>query len=345
MQKRIRITDLAGYVRLQLCDRYISFQLGRGGKEVQDLQKRYPPLVEPVFQEVGLAAERRWEEHLQKEGFEPVEVEDWSEWKEWVAQAPHGKQYFARQVKIEGRVGAFDLEGRLDFLLLYWRQGEPVVRLVEGKASRRERTHHYAQLALYALLAEGDPPRWREKEVALEYLVACIDPATRSLEDPLRSVEDDEKALFSQARRDMEALLAPGGRLEKVLQHDPLELGYALNARCDACAHNPVCWITGSKRKDLELAGIKGDVARALREAGLADLEALATADPSRVAEALREVETPVHPEHLVLKARARFATLPFPRRNGFYPVQWLEGTGYGRLPDLTAMTHKAPGT
>ena len=57
---------------------------------------------------------------------------------------------FGREVEITGTIGAFT--GRMDCVLVLWDRGTPRLRIVESKASRKDRTYHRVQLSVYVIL-------------------------------------------------------------------------------------------------------------------------------------------------------------------------------------------------
>jgi CRISPR/Cas system-associated exonuclease Cas4 (RecB family) len=340
--EQLSATDIASFVRLQLCRRYLAFRAGRGKEKVEEVQRRFRILADPAYQEVGLRSEETVRNLLEKHGFQRalglLDESTWPRWLEEVGKADPGKALYAREVKISGQVGAFSLEGRIDFVLLLWKDGVPKVRVLELKASRRNRSHHYVQLALYASLVKANPPIWQGQPVEVDYLVVRVDPGTMAPEDPLRPPTREEKKLLEQAIQDVEDLLKEGGLVEEILSEpDPFRIPYTLNARCDACGYNTVCLREAAERRDLELLSLPGDVVRGLREAGFRDLQDLAGAQPgdARWDVALKRMENPLPPAHLVKRAQARLAPLDpqLAKSKEYYPVQALPDTGFGTLP------------
>jgi len=325
-------------VRLQLCRRYLAFRAGKGKEKVEEVQRRFRILADPAYQEVGLRSEETVRNLLKKHGFQRarglLDESTWPRWLEEVKKAHPGRALYAREVEISGEVGAFSLKGRIDFVLLLWENGAPKVRVLELKASRRNRSHHYIQLALYASLVKANPPIWQGQPVEVDYLVVRVDPGTMAPENPLRPPTREEKKLLEQAIQDAEELLKEGGLVKEILREpDPFRIPYTLNARCDACGYNTVCLREAAERRDLELLSLPGDVVRGLREAGFRDLQDLAGAQPgdARWDEALKRMENPLPPAHLVKRAQARLASLD--PGQGYPSVQALPNTGFGTLP------------
>ena len=342
--EQLSATDIASFVRLQLCRRYLAFRAGKGKEKVEEVQRRFRILADPAYQEVGLRSEETVRNLLEKHGFQRalglLDESTWPRWLEEVGKADPGRALYAREVEISGQVGAFSLKGRIDFVLLRWENGAPKVRVLELKASRRNRSHHYVQLALYASLVKANPPIWQGQPVEVDYLVVRVDPGTMAPEDPLRSLtrEEKEKKLLEQAIQDVEDLLKEGGLVKKILSEpDPFRIPYTLNARCDACGYNTVCLREAAERRDLELLSLPGDVVRGLREAGFRNLWFLARAQPGddRWNKALERMENPLPPAHLINRAQARLAPLDpqLAKSKEYYPVQTLPDTGFGTLP------------
>ncbi len=337
MGGHLSVTDLTAFLRLQSCGRYLAFRAGQGKPLAEAILRRFPRHSDPTYGEEGLKAEEALARLLEGEGFRPRDVPNWAAWAQAVQGAAPGDRLYARQVEVEGRIGALDLKGRMDFVLLDWGADGPVVRVVEGKATRKDRTYHYAQLALYALLLEGQPPLWGGEAVPLEFQVVRLDPGGGPPDFPLGHLDPEERELLEQAIGDMRALLAPGGPVEALLREAPLGLPYVLNARCDACPYAPVCLEKGIEGEEVELLGLKGEVAQALRQVGLETLGRLSEATLEKLKEALLGMETPLRPEHLSTRARARRAQLlGRARPPGYYPVTWLQDAGFGRLPLYT---------
>lgn len=119
----LQVTDIISFVRLQFCDRHLAFRQGKARERVAPILARFPVGMDPTHQEVGLGAEEALERLLAKEGVQ--EAGRGLSWKAWCArlqEARPGVNLYAREVEIEGRVGAFALKGRMDFVLLLWQR-------------------------------------------------------------------------------------------------------------------------------------------------------------------------------------------------------------------------------
>jgi len=117
--------------------------------------------LDPVLQAEGRKREEEWEASLQETGLADLTVDwrpddergppTWATFRSAISTVQPGQDAYGREVALSTQIGAFELQGRVDFLLLLWRDGRPVLRLVECKASRRDRTYQRIQACLYLL--------------------------------------------------------------------------------------------------------------------------------------------------------------------------------------------------
>ncbi|MCA9635107.1 MAG: AAA family ATPase [Myxococcales bacterium] len=294
--------------------------------------------------EAGRLREDAWAESLVKAELRDLsDVADeaiaWADLRTKLARLPPGQDAFAREVALEGGVGAFELRGQIDFLLVLWDETGPRLRLVECKASRRDRTYHRVQVALYrqlllALVADEpltlggvplDPTR-------VEAVVARIDEESGELQAIL---DLDPFTEIDAITRDLDELLAVGGLLDEVLQTQVEALPFQLDDKCDDCAFSAHCFAEGARLRRLELIGIPPSCARALRGAGLGDLDAVAEVDPtSPKAQAIADDPGLTEGiEALRVRAKARRSTLPGGVERGEHNIQELPFAGRGHLP------------
>jgi len=149
-------------------------------------------------------------------------------------------------------VGDFVLSGRMDFLVLRWRDGVPVLRIVECKASRRDKTYHRIQLAAYRTMVGDHLERHglevggaRYDNVVLESVVARIDPDSNQVQDALGLPSLD----LVEEMGDLRNLLCDKGPLARIARTDLEDLSYRLDAKCGACVHCPICMPDSARRR------------------------------------------------------------------------------------------------
>lgn len=315
------VTELSEYVRRKSCAR--RFKLGQIREQVRNELPFYGKLLntlDPETQRVGRLREDQLKEYLEQNDYVeiPRPQEAWTlEQLTSVAEnLEPGRNYFAREVSLNGLLGAFELVGRLDYLLLTHIAGSYALRIVEVKMSRKDQTYHRIQVAAYQLLL-GNLLKDLEFSVGglqivannIEGIVARVDEETGNLQPILELAPID----LELERTDVERLLADGGALARIAGTPITELPYELSSKCDNCVFTVYCLPEAARLRDVELTGAGPSALRALRDAGVTTIDALANLSmASDVAGAVRI--NPAFNENLarlIQTARVRRATLP----------------------------------
>ncbi|MFT5686604.1 MAG: hypothetical protein ACI8RZ_007560, partial [Myxococcota bacterium] len=345
-----RVTDIGEYIRHSSCQR--RFKLGHNN---QALYKSLPfsdrpfHVIDVVLTEAGRKREEEWSNALEDMGLLPLQSAEsrhdpvlWDEFVRRLTDVPEGEEAFAREVEVRGIVGAFSLIGRIDFVVLRWREdGTPYLRLVECKASRRDRVYHRIQVTLYRMMVRdlltATPITVGAHTIGpddIECVVARIDEATNRVQ-PILDVESFP--MIDTLTADAERLLAVSGHLDRILGTDLDTLPYQLDAKCDDCLFSVHCFSESARLRRLELLGLRPTTCRALRGLGLPTLDDLAELDPDdpsserirndpRLTESLEQLQT---------RAETRQATLPGDP-DGTFHVRSLPYAGKGQLPEHT---------
>lgn len=344
-KRQVVVTDIGEYVNQHGCQRSFKLRLNKA-----EIARRFPfygsvrsPL-NPILATRGreregqLSAAIAQSMELLNPGDEAEEMRmAWTDYLRRVGDLPAGTDCFAREVEIEGTVGEFVLSGRMDFLILRWKDGVPHLRIVECKASRRDKTYHRIQLAAYRImlgeLLERDGivlGGRRYDDAVLESVVARIDEDTNEVQDALAMPSLD----LEQEMGDLRSLLAADGPLVRIDAADLDDLGYCIDSKCGSCVHCPICLPESARQRRLELIGADPTTVGSLRAAGIPDLDALADLDlRGREARLLRgTVGFSSDLDDLVGKAKARRSTLAG-RREGDWEVIARKHTGPGLLP------------
>lgn len=388
----LRVTEIAQFVRQHSCERWLrlAYNQREAAAQVPFYERLFNPL-DPVLQQRGREREDEWAQSLRRDGVreiqdtpgdegyprgvsatpgdtgEPAGVPavgetdragdddrrelTWTEFRMHLEDLGRGEEAFAREVRIEGEIGAFPVVGRMDFVVVRWDDG-PMLRVVETKNSRKDRTSHRIQVAVYQELLEDEladsPLRVANALITednVEGVVGRIDDTTNEIEDILEL----EPLKLSRERSDVNRLLEPGGRVDEVLSVDPDDidrLDYRLEPKCDQCVFDVHCYPESARNRSLELLGIPPSTVRAMENAGILTIDELAelnldnpAADQIRNNQSVRE-ELAV----LVAKARARIQNLPDPADPGAttiddFEVQTLENRDQSQLP-----THEQDG-
>lgn len=339
---QVSVSDIGEFVQHKSCQR--RFKLDHNHGELYrslNLSVRTGD-IDPVLQASGACREDEWETSLRRAGLvevvEPYPGERGVDWMDFVQQLdlmPEGIQGFAREVQVEGRIGAFALRGRIDFVVVGFRDGRPYLHLVECKASRKDKTYHRVQATLYRTLVRAS---LRQMPVFVgglpvepddvQCLVVRVDENSHAIQSILQTQP------FSSAdaiAADVERLLADDGMLARALRAEVEDLPFQLEARCDACKYAPHCFVTATRRRGLELLSLSPTLVRTLREAGVPDLDRLAALDPSGPEAAVirQHPDFSSNLEALVLRARAKHAVLTGEKAE----ARWIPNSGFGQLP------------
>ncbi len=362
---RLRATEIGEYIRYKSCER--RFKLAFNNREVA---KKLPFVgrlfrsIDPVLQLAGSQREQDWEKslkiqhcfvNLNNEGDlenceQPTyEIEGLS-WEEFLiacSKLTNGVQAYVRELQISAPLGAFQVEGRVDFALILWRrrlscEGEaeasyPVLRLVECKASRRDRTYHRAQLSVYKMIVEkllASTPLVVAGHVItpdrLECIVARIDEATNTGQNILEQPSLDLTMIAADTLR----ILSSGGTLERITGTDIDDLHYQLESKCDDCVFNVNCFPESGRQRKLELLGCDPSTVRCLHEAGVKTIDDLAELDldGDQCSQIIESGNCSTHIDVLSEKAAVRASALPFPTQHR-YPVQLISVRTLSQLP------------
>ncbi|MDW5562106.1 MAG: AAA domain-containing protein [Methanomassiliicoccus sp.] len=344
-KRQVIVTDIGEYINQRECERSFKLRINKA-----EIARRFPfygtvrsPL-NPILATRGRKRESELRDALAgsmrflNPGGDQEEVRmAWTTLLQCLADLPAGTDCFAREVEIEGPVGEFSLFGRMDFLILRWEGGVPHLRIVECKASRRDKTYHRIQLSAYRTMVREILERdglvlggQRHDDVVLESVVARIDEETNEVQDALTMPSLD----LDQEMGDLRSLLAADGPLARIDATALDALSYCLEAKCDACVHAPICLPESARQRRLELIGLDPASVRSMRDAGIHDLDALADLDPrSREARRLRStVGFSSDLDDLIGRAKARRSTL-VDRREGDWEVIAKRHSGPGLLP------------
>ncbi|HEY3420641.1 MAG TPA: AAA domain-containing protein [Methanomassiliicoccales archaeon] len=343
---QIIVTDIGEYIDKGCCARNFKLRLDKGMEA-----RRFPffPAVRkplnPILAMNGQRLEDQWAEDFSKTMTlinPPISKSEkgeitWTDFLERIKELPPGHSVFAREVEIYRQIGSFRVTGRMDFLLFRWDGQTPVLRIVECKASRKDKTYHRIQLAAYRLmvmeaLAEGKPTLdgFGFKDIRIESVVARIDEKSNQNQDALTIPSLD----LEEEMDDLRQLLSNGGPFVHV-QAAPLEqLNYRLEPKCDSCQYCPICLPESARLRRVELIGIDQSTTNTLIENGIDTIDDLADLDrTSEKAQAL--VGSPgfnMDLGDLIVRAKARRSTLKG-RQEGDWGIIPRPNPGKGQLP------------
>lgn len=339
---KIPATTLGDYVRFDSCQRRLRFKLV-ADKNRPAFEGELSTPIDPILKQSGDSAERAWETMLQDAGIARLDIQkesDFAALRAALSVSAPGLPLFAREITVEAKGSAFIAAGKMDFVIVLWRGGRPYLRIVETKASRRDKTYHRIQIATYRLILDHllrkDPLIVGGLPIGpsdVEYSVARLDEKTNALQDLLSTPSLD----LEQEVADLKQKLRPGGEIERIAATRPEDLPYCLDSKCDECEFDVRCLTESALGRRSELLGLPPSTVKLLADQGLERIDDIARLDlSSETAIKLRQAEgLRVDLGQTVEKAKARRATLP--RGEGDpdnFQVRPLPHVPIGQLPE-----------
>ena len=348
--RQIRVTDIGEYVRFKSCQRRLKLATDRTLTRALPFAERLFNSLDPILQSSATKAEDDWERALIDSGYQRIGCRQqsdntqaeslWGDFLADVSQLEPGTIAFAREVVVSATLGNFEVLGRIDFLLVEWRDVAPYFWVVECKSSRKDRTYHRIQLAAYMcvlehLLSESPASAANGGIIGPGNLEASIARIDETLNRPQEFVGLDRLSLETE-KADVVRFVSTSGPLATVLALSLDELPYMLDGRCDSCVFSVHCLTESARQRRLELLGIPPTMTSALRSAGVTSIDSLAEID-ERGDAALRIIRNPQFDGdlgRLIKQASARRASLvPRPEIDDAYRVQPYPARTAGQLP------------
>jgi hypothetical protein len=349
----VRVTDLGEFVRYHSCERRLKLNYDRRAASavLSKLSTRLLNDLEPVPIAGGRDMEAAWETDLQQAGLMRLNTLTliprdqrgqlpWAAFVDPCRNLPTGQNAYAREVEVTGTIGAFPVQGRIDFVLVLWDGGVTRLRLVECKASRKDQTYQRIQVAVYHILVTGllqQAPLLVAGQPVAAADVGCV--IARIDDQSLRhqSILCLPTLRVVTYEEDVQELLRAGGTVQRVVSAPIDKLPYQIEGKCDDRIFNVHCLPESARQRRHELLGFGATTAASLRAVGVSALVRLASLQPSSLqALRLRQQQTfTERPELLSDKARARLLNVPqdtaAPPQG--YPVPALIAASNSQLP------------
>ena len=325
----VRATDIAEYIRYQSCDRrfklkYKNYELAK--KDFPFSELIFSTSLDPVLEEEGRKRENEWEKPLKQQGLvdltqieqnsEEDKSTNWNDFVEKLTNLSVGEEAYGREIGIHGKLGEFEIRGQIDFVIVFWENEQPKLRLVECKASRKDRTYHRVQVALYRMLVcqlINDNPITINginlKHKNIECVVVRIDENTNKSQDIIKS----EALNLDTIEADINRLIASDGVLKRIIETDLTDLDYQLDQKCSDCTLSVHCLAESARERRLELLGIDSSVVKSLNKVGIQNLDDLAKIylKGNQAIQLQQDISFTENLELLKLKANTRRRTLP----------------------------------
>ena len=348
---RIEVNQIGEYVQRNSCAR--RFKLDLNGRELAREIPFYARVLNPlnpVLQEMGARKEEEWESSLREDGLTdlndrgtggPLDHLSWKNFYDLLQDCSlKGMDLYAREIEIDGTFGRFFVTGRCDFLIIHWKDGTPSLRVVECKASRKDKSYHRLQLASYVLMIQAEI-----EEHGLSVAGIPIDP--RNIEGVVVRLDEDGRSEhrimdlpildLETEKEDVVRLLGEKGELNRIVDAELDDLCYRLDPKCDSCVFSVNCLPESARKRRLELIGADTSTIRMLHASGITNIDALANLDLNgELAARVRAVPGfSDNLERLVTIAKARSSTLPGKGKHDYQVIPFPHSS-VGCLPGHT---------
>lgn len=346
--RRLSVTSLSQYVRLQNCDRFLRFRLSPADE--RRLQDRWNLTIQPLtplLKESGFEFERQIGQEIAALGEQVLDLTGQKAETTTQALKSARQPLILLQAPLEAPLGAYWGNGIADVIRVQRnRRGDLNVFIADIKASRKERMEHRLQVATYAHLLRGlaEAAGIRIGSVAGGVMHIQEDRSLPTL-DPTTPTFDIETYLGILKR----LAIDPDCTVNRIADAAFDDIFYHLGYRCDGCMYNAPCMYDSAERLDLSLIPHLSAVQkRSLGAAGLKTLRDVAglmalpvkgsgskelTVAPGHEAEvrALTN-DWSVAPTLPVIVQRAKQALRRFDRTAE--GKGYLHGAGFGSLPN-----------
>lgn len=366
---RITPTDVAQFVRLDQCHRYLRLRLTERAHG-QEFMREFgvspqdpPPLMmqgglefeQEVFDSIKSAmpyADLRDEQAPNRNHNERVVDK--------AAELASGEEIVLLQPRLGGEIGGWQITGDVD--ILKFSRSEPgslSALIVDVKSSETSKVEHRLQIAFYSRMlstvfesAGIEPP---EIDLGVLYHGQTA-TATRTEEEDARRADAkrtlgadsgylervDDPVQYIAAADDL--VLGDGSVARRILESEFEDVPFHLTYRCDWCRYNPFCMKSAAETDDLSLIPyLSENDKQALQRAGVRTAKAL-----SEFKESDEQHRLIVNPQHSELTAKlsttwpvgARLDELIHRARryrgwkgDPIQATQYLPHRGYGSLP------------
>jgi hypothetical protein len=351
----VTVTEIAEYIRYQSCDRRFKLKYNKyeRAKDIPFFELVFSTSLDPVLEAEGRKREDQWEQSLKAEGLvdlaqinqqsEGEESTDWNNFVEKLTNLSVGQNAYGREIAVNGNQGEFNIRGQIDFAIIFWEEEELKLRLVECKASRKDRTYHQVQVALYRMLIsqliKDKPIVINEIELKpenIECVIVRIDENTNKSQDIIKS----EALNLDMIEADINRLMSSDGVLKRIIETDLNDLDYQLDQKCSDCTLSVHCLAESARGRRLELLGIDSSIVKSLNQVNIKNLDDLVAIDLNgeQAIQLQQDINFTDNLELIQLKAKTRICTLPDGASNpDTYEVQQLPRySGKSQLPEYT---------
>lgn len=342
---RLNPTSLSQYIRLENCERYLRFRLVTD--DVERLKNRWGLTIQPLtplLKESGADFEQNVATILAAKGEVVVDMEkqDFQETLKWFRTVKTPTILF--QPTLESQIGDYLCSGRADIIHLSRdRKGGLKVLIADIKATRKEKTEHRLQVAIYARMIQNLA---KDHQLSISEIRGVV--LTKQNDGSYPSLGADTPSFELETYFSiLDRLVVDEDAVIKRIVRQPFEQAfYHLNYKCDGCLYNALCMYDSAERLDIALTpSITAVEKRVLNDVGFTTLSELAglmdlpsQGNSKLVPNAAKKTQLdilnnswPVAANLQFLVQRAKAALRHFDPQTDYR--SYLIGSGFGTLP------------
>lgn len=361
----IEPSTIGQFIALDGCPRYFQFEFKDEFRTEQQREHEYKEAFEPLS--LLLSKEGKEFEHATREQLasittqpsNPQPVESWDQTQQTLRTifdnvntlSPTHAPISLSEVRLTAEIGAWNISGFADSILVWPTTDGIKIRLFEIKAAHEEKTYQQIQVATYTLILRTfleayDPPYQWEIEGGILHRHT---PITSNTATDLPKFDLESREL------DVKRLLEPDGKLDELWTENPRDVKYQINAKCHNCTYKEACQSTAIENESPALLGLTRGEQNTLAAHNITTIEDLAELayPPSDPRPYQYEELTPVKQSkyHTLVNETGIGERLPqyiqraqsylqtFSPKNTFTPSvnhqpPWLVGSGPGSLPE-----------
>jgi len=245
----LRVTDLAQYLGLRNCDRFLWFRLHPAQRqELSETLSVVESPISPLLSQRGYWVEAEVAAKTRQQFPNFIDCQQ-QEIDPYLVQCQ--QDTVLSQVKLSGRLGQINYAGVADLIHL---QPAPQNRLrimvADIKSSRQERNSHRLQVAIYAKLLQQ----------TAESVGRPIDQIKGSIlhlqeNDVLPQLEPDQPSFnltdYNQTLRQL--VTSPNSITQRLAASQLDQVAFEIGPWCDQCVYNALCAVNSFQQRDLSL--------------------------------------------------------------------------------------------
>lgn len=361
-------SGIGEYIHFESCPRYFKLRFGGEEKEKEDRVwgEAFKPLS-PLLYGAGESLEEKVWKKLRKQALADYDFSDldvnelgwnraWAESRHRLRKAAQiaignneTKPILLYQPLLKGKLGVWHVGGRADLVVIWPGKGNEIrVAVFEVKASWKERTYHWIQATIYAMLLEE---ALKDLNLSGEVEAGVIYRKSKDL-----SLESLKTFDATPLREDAHRLMGKDGELDRIHHSDLSKVNYQLSWKCENCIYNENCFARSIEGESISLLNLSRGEQKVLHKHGIKTLEDLAglkkvlpTRDqvpynfksppaikPGKVEELTSESAIGSNLDHIIQRAQFMLHGIKpghkFANERATPP--WITGTGNGRLPE-----------